>query len=102
MLGGYGYSTKKQISEATGSCSVVLNKKLREVLGELGYDTEDVSYYSFRHSFASHYMANPDSNPIYLATMMARSVNGIFRYVRSIESATDMIRERNKVYGTSK
>ena len=100
VLGGYGYKGDKQLSEATGTCSVNMNKKLRIALKEIGYeDVDEISYYSFRHSFASHYMAANNSNPVFLATMMARSVNGIFRYVRSIESAEDTIRETSKVFG---
>lgn len=100
--GSYRYDNAKKVSEATGSASVIVNKKLREVFDELGYDSDDISYYCFRHSFASHYMANPDSNPVYLATMMGRNVSGIFRYVRSIESAEDMIRETEKIFGKTK
>lgn len=93
----YGNDAKK-ITEATGSCSVTVNKRLREVMDELGYESEGISYYCFRHSFASHYMAANGSNPVYLATMMGRSVSGIFRYVRSIESADDIIRETSKAF----
>lgn len=94
----YGRDEKK-ISEATGTCSVVVNKKLRQVMEKLGYESTGISYYCFRHSVASHYMAS-NGNPVYLATMMARSVSGIFRYVRSIESAEDLIRESTKIYSS--
>ena len=66
---------------------------------KLGYESTGISYYCFRHSVASHYMAS-NGNPVYLATMMARSVSGIFRYVRSIESAEDLIRESSKIYSS--
>ena len=98
VLGGYGYKGEKQISEATGTASVMVNSKLREVLDGLGYDSTGISYYCFRHSFASHYMASSGSNPVYLATMMARSVSGIFRYVKSIDSAEDLIRESSRAF----
>lgn len=94
----YGRDEKK-ISEATGTVSVCVNKKLRQVMEKLGYESTGISYYCFRHSVASHYMAS-NGNPVYLATMMARSVSGIFRYVRSIESAEDLIRESSKIYSS--
>ena len=94
----YHYDSDKKISEATGTCSTMVNKRLREVLDELGYDSAGISYYCFRHSFASHYMSDTDSNPVYLATMMGRSVSGIFRYVKSIESAEDLIRESSRAF----
>ncbi len=95
--GEYRYDSDRKISEATGCCSVMVNRKLREVMSELGYESDGVSYYCMRHSVASHYMA-ANGNPVYLATMMARSVSGIFRYVKSIESAKDTIRETRKIY----
>ena len=43
-------------------------------------------------------MANPNANPVHLATMMGRSVSGIYRYVKSLQSIDDIIGEREKVF----
>ena len=90
----YGDDAKK-ISEATGSCSVIVNKGLKNVFSRLGI-SEDATFYSARHTFASIYMTNDEAsrNPVYLADMMGRSVQGIFRYVRGLSSMEQSIRER--------
>ena len=91
---------EKKISEACGSCSVVVNKGLRSVFKRLGI-TEDATFYSARHSFATNYILN-GGNPIYLADLMGRSVNNIFRYVTGLTSYQQNINERNRVFGKSK
>lgn len=98
VLGGYGYKTDKQISEAIGSVSTRVNRGLRSVFAELGIEVDgNISYYCFRHTFASVYMSR-GGNPVYLASLMARNVQNIFRYVRNLDSAKERIRERNKVF----
>ena len=96
--GDYHYNgDEKKISEACGSCSVVVNKGLRSVFKRLGI-TEDATFYSARHSFATNYILN-GGNPIYLADLMGRSVNGIFRYVTGLTSYEQNIKERGRVFG---
>lgn len=98
VLGGYGYSGDKQVSEAIGSCSTQVNRGLKKVFNALGIEVDgNISYYCFRHTFASVYMAN-GGNPVYLASLMARNVSNIFRYVRNLDSAKERIRERKKVF----
>ena len=38
-------------------------------------------------------------NPVLLAELMGRSVNGIFRYVTGLTSNEQNIKERNRVFG---
>ena len=95
--GDYHYDTDKKVAEASGCCSVVINKGLREVFKRLDI-TEDATFYSARHSFATNYILN-GGNPIYLADLMGRSVNGIFRYVTGLTSYEQNIRERGRVFG---
>lgn len=95
---GYNYDTEKKITEATGSCSVVVNKGLKSVFDKLGFDVDGVTFYTARHTFATHYILN-GGNPVLLAELMGRSVNGIFRYVTGLTSMEHNIRERNKVFG---
>lgn len=57
----------------------------------------DITYYVCRHSYASHYMFSEGSNPVCLATMMGRSVNGIFRYVKTLTSDEEIIKERMRM-----
>ena len=98
VLGGYGYSSDKQVSEAIGSCSTVVNKGLKKVFAELGIRFDgNISYYCFRHTFASVYMSN-GGNPVFLANMMARNVSNIFRYVKNLDSAKEKIKERKRVF----
>lgn len=37
------------------------------------------------------------NNPIQLATMMGRSVNGIFRYVKTIQTENETLKERKRM-----
>lgn len=98
--GDYHYDTDKKVAEASGCCSVVINKGLREVFKRLDI-TEEATFYSARHSFATNYILN-GGNPIYLADLMGRSVNGIFRYVTGLTSYEQNIRERGRVFGSKK
>ena len=93
----YNYDTEKKITEATGTYSVVVNKCLREVFKRLDI-TEDATFYSARHSFATNYILE-GGNPIYLAELMGRSVNNIFRYVTGLTSYEQNIKERSRVFG---
>ena len=95
--GMYRYDDDKKVSEATGSCSVVVNRKLRDVFERLELDVEGATFYTARHTFATHYIMN-GGNPVLLAELMGRSVNGIFRYVTGLTSNEQNIRERNKVF----
>lgn len=95
--GAYCYDTEKKVSEAIGSCSAVVNRNLRKMFDRLGLDSEGISFYSARHSFATHYIMH-GGNPVYLAEMMGRSVNGIFRYVAGLTSVEKVIEERKKVF----
>lgn len=93
----YNYDSEKKITEATGTCSVVINKNLTEVFKRLDI-TEDATFYSARHSFATNYILE-GGNPIYLAELMGRSVNNIFRYVTGLTSYEQNIKERSRVFG---
>lgn len=57
----------------------------------------NISYYSCRHTFASVYMKSEGANPVHLATMMGRSVNGIWTYVNTINTEEELIKERQKM-----
>lgn len=95
----YHYDTEKKITEATGGCSVVVNKGLKSVFGKLDFDVDDdVTFYTARHTFATHYILN-GGNPVLLAELMGRSVNNIFRYVTGLTSVEHNIRERSRVFG---
>lgn len=100
VLGGYGYKDAKQISEATGSCSTVVNRGIRTAFERCGLNSEGVSYYTCRHAWATNYILS-GGNPIYLAEMMGRSMSGIFRYVNSLTSVEKVIKERERVFGKS-
>lgn len=73
------------------SLSKSINLHLRKATGL------DITYYSCRHSFATTYINSEGANPVHLATMMGRSVNGIFRYVKTIQTEDDILRERSRM-----
>ena len=98
--GDYHYDTGKKVSEATGSCSVIVNKGLRKIFKSLDI-TEDATFYSARHSFATNYILE-GGNPVLLADLMGRSVNNIFRYVTGLTSYEQNIKERQRVFGSKK
>ena len=58
---------------------------------------DGITYYTFRHTFASVYMNESGGNVAYLAQMMGRSVNGIFRYVSGLNSLRDIVKEKSKM-----
>lgn len=103
-MGEYNYDTEKKLSTAMVSVESVLNRKLREVCGDINakYNEEripsNISYYSSRHSFATHYMQGVGAKAENLATMMGRSVSGIFNYVRELTEDDDILAERKKIY----
>lgn len=57
----------------------------------------NISYYACRHSYATRYMNMEGSNPVHLAVLMGRSVNGIFRYVKTLTTEEDIINERRRM-----
>jgi len=91
----YGNDEKK-ITEATGSCSVVVNRNLKQIFKKLDIDGQ-ATFYSARHSWATHFILN-GGNPVLLAELMGRSVNGIFRYVSGLTSVEQTIQERKRVF----
>lgn len=68
-----------------------INRHLQKITGL------DITYYSCRHSYATHYINTEGSNPVHLAAMMGRSPAGIFRYVQTIQSDEDIIAERSRM-----
>ena len=102
----YNYDTDEKISHALDTAERMVNKNLkkyaRRINSERGEEVipTDITFYSMRHTFATLYMNNPNANPVHLATMMGRSVNGIYRYVKSIQSVKDIISEREKIFDT--
>lgn len=83
--------TPKELHKRMNSVEKSVNLHLRKVTGM------DITYYSCRHTFASLYLVQPGASPIYLASMMGRSINGIWRYVQDVYSDNDMIRERMRM-----
>lgn len=68
-----------------------VNLHLRKVTGY------NITYYACRHTYATTYVNSEGSNPVHLATMMGRSINGIFRYVRTLTSDGEIIKERARM-----
>lgn len=93
----YGNDQKK-ITEATGAYSGIVNNGLRSVFSRLGFDVSDATFYCARHSFATHFIMS-GGNPVILADLMGRSVNGIFRYVTGLTSHEQNLKERSRVFG---
>lgn len=91
----FHYDTEAKRKFATGTATTAVNKNIREIVKELGFD-EDITYYSFRHSFATQFIAN-GGNPSNLAKLMGRSPNGIFRYVTELTGLEATIKEKNRI-----
>lgn len=51
---------------------------------------ENVSYYSYRHSYAQMYLAKGGS-PLALATLLGRSVDTISTYIKELEEESDLV-----------
>jgi len=51
---------------------------------------EDVSYYSYRHSYAQMYLSKGGS-PLALATLLGRSVDTISTYIKELEEESDLV-----------
>lgn len=89
------------VTELTNAKIPLIFKRIDEendnVVKNTGIDVSKVTYYTFRHTFASVYVNEKGGNPVYLAEMMGRSVNNIFTYVNGLNSIESLIREKNKL-----
>lgn len=110
----YNYQTDKDFALALLTAERQVNNNIKKIVNKVNIAiTEhakkmqksvddllptDITFYAMRHSFATAYMSNSNANPIKLATMMGRSPNGIFAYVRELNKVDDIINERKKVF----
>ena len=65
-----------------------LNRVVGSRVGAIKFP-EEATIYAARHSFAQLYMAK-GGNPLQLATLMGRSINGIATYVKQLSAETDL------------
>ncbi len=112
--GRYNYKTDKDIAIGLMAAEKQVNDNMRKIIVKINEEIKkhskkmkkdvdallptDVSFYAMRHSFATAYMQQSTANPVHLATMMGRSVNGIFGYVKELSKIDDIIAERNKIF----
>lgn len=100
----YNYDTPKKRANALQTAERLVNDNLKQLAVEINKEvgkeliSPNITFYSMRHTFATIYMSNPSANPVHLAKLMGRSPNGIFRYVRSLDTINEIITEREKVY----
>lgn len=110
----YNYNSKEEIDMGLQTAESMVNKNLRKIAKlvnqsiidfckETKQDTpplirEDITYYSARHSFATHYATSDNCNPIMLAKMMGRSINNIQTYISDLTETQDIIKERRKMF----
>lgn len=85
------------IDSTVTAMTQLINKKIKKIFGRLGLDSDGVTYYTFRHTFASVYINEKQGNPVYLAQMMGRSVNNIFSYVNKLNNVESMIKEKERM-----
>lgn len=96
------------VDSVVNSMTILINKKIKKIFNridsendgvfkEMGIDIDRITYYTFRHTFASVYVNECAGNPVYLAQLMGRSVNNIFTYVNGLNTLESMVREKNKM-----
>ena len=109
----YHYDTYEKKSIALDTTSRVTNNNLKKIRVSVNeqitkYCQENsitipelipkgTTFYAMRHTFATTYIKE-NGNPLHLATMMGRSANNIFDYVKELTKYEDIMKERDKVY----
>lgn len=83
--------TPKEQHKRMNTMARTINNHIRRATGL------DITYYSCRHTVASIFMGQQGSNPLTLAAIMGRSVNGIFRYVKTLISEDEIIEARASI-----
>lgn len=71
-----------------------IDRENNGIITELGIDVSKITYYSFRHSFATAYIRQ-GGNPFALADLMGRSVNNINVYVNGLHTIKDLIKAKS-------
>lgn len=87
----------QNIENTITAMTQLINKKIKKIFGRLGLDSDGVTYYTFRHTFASVYVNEKQGNPVYLAQLMGRSVNNIYTYVNGLNNIEAMIKEKQRM-----
>lgn len=90
--------SEAQVGYCVSDVSKFISINIKKVAVRLGFvdEADDLTYYSFRHSFATSYLL-AGGNPVNLATMMGRSVSGIFRYVDTLSGLENIVAEKKKI-----
>lgn len=90
--------SEAQVGYCVSDVSKFISINIKKVAVRLGFgdEAEGLTYYSFRHSFATSYLL-AGGNPVNLATMMGRSVSGIFRYVDTLSGLENIVAEKKKI-----
>lgn len=112
--GKYCYNTKEEIDMGLQTAEGLVNKNLRKIAKLVNEDIkdfckktkqevpvlirEDITYYSVRHTFATHYASSDNCNPVMLAKMMGRSISNIQTYISDLTETQDIIKERQKMF----
>lgn len=90
--------SEAQVGYCVSDVSKFISMNIKKVAVRLGFgeEAEGLTYYSFRHSFATSYLL-AGGNPVNLAIMMGRSVSGIFRYVDTLSSLENIAAEKKRI-----
>ena len=70
-----------------------INSENNNVFKDMGVDVSKITYYTFRHTFATAFIEQ-GGNPFHLADLMGRSPNNIVTYINGLSNVEQLIKAK--------
>lgn len=70
-----------------------INSENNNVFNDMGVDVSKITYYTFRHTFATAFIEQ-GGNPFHLADLMGRSPNNIVTYINGLSNVEQLIKAK--------